>query len=178
MANMNVEFCGVPFKNPVVIASLETTNSPDLIKQAFDYGASGAIIKTLTDIEDMAVLTMNSKYSIMNDRGDIIKGKVPRDFKFYSRSGYSSTFYKDWIPYLKDLGTYAQENDAHLIGSAGAKDVDGWKDICRTIEDCGLPMVELNFGYHFVTSIIYINKLAFLLRDLMVYLITVTLWNS
>tara|TARA_B100001123_G_scaffold126359_1_gene147180 strand:- start:455 stop:1789 length:1335 start_codon:yes stop_codon:yes gene_type:complete len=146
MANMNVEFCGVPFKNPVVIASLETTNSPDLIKQAFDYGASGAIIKTLTDIEDMAVLTMNSKYSIMNDRGDIIKGKVPRDFKFYSRSGYSSTFYKDWIPYLKDLGTYAQENDAHLIGSAGAKDVDGWKDICRTIEDCGLPMVELNFG--------------------------------
>ena len=71
------------------------------MKQAFDYGASGAIIKTLTDIDDMAVLTMNSKYAIMNDRGDIIKGKVPRDFKFYSRSGYSSTYYKDWIPYLK-----------------------------------------------------------------------------
>ena len=101
-----MEFCGVPFKNPVVIASLETTNSPDLMKQAFDYGASGAIIKTLTDIEDMAVLTMNSKYAIMNDRGDIIKGKVPRDFKFYSRSGYSSTYYKDWIPYLREIGEY------------------------------------------------------------------------
>jgi dihydroorotate dehydrogenase subfamily 1 len=146
MADMSLDFCGVPFKNPVVIASLETTNSPDLMKQAFDYGASGAIIKTLTDIDDMAVLTMNSKYAIMNDRGDIIKGKVPRDFKFYSRSGYSSTYYKDWIPYLKEVGAYARERDAHLIGSAGAKDVQGWIDICRTIEDCGLPMVELNFG--------------------------------
>ncbi|MGZ0244589.1 MAG: tRNA-dihydrouridine synthase, partial [Alphaproteobacteria bacterium] len=146
MADMKLDFCGVPFKNPVVIASLETTNSPDLMKQAFDYGASGAIIKTLTDIDDMAVLTMNSKYAIMNDRGDIIKGKVPRDFKFYSRSGYSSTYYKDWIPYLKEVGAYARERDAHLIGSAGAKDVQGWIDICRTIEDCGLPMVELNFG--------------------------------
>ena len=76
MADLKMDFCGVPFKNPVVIASLETTNSPDLMKQAFDYGASGAIIKTLTDIDDMAVLTMNSKYAIMNDRGDIIKGKV------------------------------------------------------------------------------------------------------
>ena len=146
MADLSVEFCGVPFKNPIVAASLETTNSPDLMKQCFDYGAAGAVIKTLTDIEDMARLTENSKYAILNDRGDIIRGKVPRDFVFYSRSGYSSTYYKDWIPYLKEVGAHARERGAHLIGSAGAKDVDGWKDICRTIEDCGLPMVELNFG--------------------------------
>ena len=146
MADMAVEFCGIPFKNPVVVASLETTNSPDLMKQCFDYGAAGAIVKTLTDMEDMARLTQNSKYAILNDRGDIIKGKVPRDFVFYSRSGYSSTYYKDWIPYLKEVGAYAAERGAHLIGSAGAKEVDGWKDICRTVEDCGLPMVELNFG--------------------------------
>ena len=146
MADLSVEFCGVPFKNPIVAASLETTNSPDLMKQCFDYGAAGAVIKTLTDIEDMARLTENSKYAILNDRGDVIRGKVPRDFVFYSRSGYSSTYYKDWIPYLKEVGAHARERGAHLIGSAGAKDIDGWKDICRTIEDCGLPMVELNFG--------------------------------
>lgn len=146
MANLEVDFCGLKFKNPIVIASLETTNSPDLIKQCFDAGASGAIVKTLTDIEDMAKLTQNSKYCVMNDRGEIIKGKVPRDFVFYSRSGYSSTHYKAWIPYLKEVQAYAAERDAHLIGSAGAKDFEGWRDICRTIEDCGLPMVELNFG--------------------------------
>ena len=146
MANLQTEFCGLQFKNPLIMASLETTNSPDLIKQAIDYGAAGAIIKTLTDIDDMAVLTMNSKYCIMDEHGEIIKGKVPRDFKFYSRSGYSNTYYKDWAPCLKELSAYASERDAYLIGSAGAKDIGGWKDICRTIEDCGLPMVELNFG--------------------------------
>ncbi|MGB7302538.1 MAG: 4Fe-4S dicluster-binding protein [Burkholderiaceae bacterium] len=146
MANTKVQFCGLEFKNPVIAASLETTNSPDLMRQCFDNGAAGAIVKTLTDIEDMARLTQNSKYCVMNDRGDIIKGKVPRDFVFYSRSGYSSTFYKDWVDDLTDVQKYAAERGAHLIGSAGAKDINGWKDICRTIEDCGLPMVELNFG--------------------------------
>ena len=146
MANLAVDFCGIPFKNPIIAASLETTNSPDLLRQCFDYGASAAIIKTLTDIEGMAKLTENSKYCILNDKGQIIKGKVPRDFVFYSRSGYSSTYYKDWIDDLKEIQQYAADRNAHLIGSAGAKDINGWKDICRTIEDCGLPMVELNFG--------------------------------
>ena len=90
MANTEVDFCGLRFKNPMVIASLETTNSPDLTRQCFDAGAAGAIVKTLTDIEDMAQLTQNSKYCIMNDQGEIIKGKVPRSFTFYSRSGYAS----------------------------------------------------------------------------------------
>ena len=146
MADMSVDFCGVKFKNPVIIASLETTNSPDLMRQCFDGGASGAIIKTLTDIDDMARLTQNSKYCVMNSKGEILRGKAARDFVFYSRSGYSSTYYKDWIPDLKETQKYAAERGAHLIGSAGAKDINGWKDICRTIEDCGLPMVELNFG--------------------------------
>lgn len=146
MANMEVEFCGLKFKNPMVVASLEPTNSPDLIRQCFDNGAAGAIVKTLTDIEDMARLTENSKYAILNDRGEIIKGKVPRHFVFYSRSGYSSTYYKDWIPYLKESNAYANERGGHLIGSVGAKDMDGWRDISRTVEDCGLKMVELNFG--------------------------------
>ena len=146
MANTQVEFCGLTFKNPMVVASIEPTNSPVQIKRCLDAGAAGAIVKTLTDIPDMAVLTQNSKYAILNDRGEIIRGRVPRHFAFYSRSGYSSTYYKDWVPYLKDLVAYAAERGAHIIGSAGAKSTEGWADISRTIEDCGIRMLELNFG--------------------------------
>lgn len=146
MADTRTRFCGIDFKNPVVVASIEPTNSPDLIRQCFDAGASGAILKTLTDIEDMARLTENSKYCVMDNKGGIIRGKVPRDFLFYSRSGYSSTHYKEWAPHMAELQKYAAERDAHLIGSVGAKDIDGWRDISRTIEDCGIPLVELNFG--------------------------------
>jgi dihydroorotate dehydrogenase (fumarate)/dihydropyrimidine dehydrogenase (NAD+) subunit PreA len=146
VANLALEFCGVKFKNPVVIASIETTNSPEVIRECVDAGAGGMIIKTLTDIEDMARLTQNSKYAILNEKNEPIKGKVGKNFVFYSRSGYSSLHYTEWVPYLKELQKYAAERGSHLIGSAGGKTVQSWVDICRTIEDCGLPMVELNFG--------------------------------
>lgn len=146
MANLALDFCGVKFKNPVVIASIETTNSPEVIRECVDAGAGGMIIKTLTDIEDMARLTQNSKYAILNEKNEPIKGKVNKNFVFYSRSGYSSTLFKEWVPYLRDLQKYAADQGSHLIGSAGGKTVQSWVDICRTIEDCGLPMVELNFG--------------------------------
>ncbi|MGE0312125.1 MAG: tRNA-dihydrouridine synthase [Lautropia sp.] len=146
MADMSLEFCGVKFKHPIIIASLETTNSPEVIRECVDAGAAGMIVKTLTDIEDMARLTQNSKYAILNERNELIKGKVNKNFVFYSRSGYSSMQFRDWIPYLTELNKYAQERGSHLIGSAGGKTLQSWVDIARTIEDCGLPMVELNFG--------------------------------
>ncbi|MCC6780028.1 MAG: tRNA-dihydrouridine synthase [Hyphomicrobiales bacterium] len=146
MANLETEFCGVLFKNPIVVASIEPTNSPEMIRECVDAGAGGMVVKTLTDIEDMAVLTDKSKYAILNDKGEIMRGKVPHDFRFFSRSGYSTTPVEEWVPYLKELDKYARDHGAVLIGSAGGKTVQSWKDICRTIEDCGLRMVELNFG--------------------------------
>ena len=92
----------------------------------------------------MAKPTENSSYCILNDQGQIIKGKVPRDFVFYRRSSFSSACYKDWANDPKQIQQYAADRDAHLIGSAGAKDINRWKDICRTIEDFGLPLVEIN----------------------------------
>ena len=146
MANLKTEFCGVAFKNPVIVASIEPTNSPEMIRECVDAGAGGMIVKTLTDMEDMAILTENSKYAILNDKGDIMRGKIPHDFRFFSRSGYSTTPLDEWVPYLKETNRYAQDHGAVLIGSAGGKTIQSWKDICRTVEDCGLPMVELNFG--------------------------------
>lgn len=146
MADLSLEFCGIKFKHPIIIASLETTNSPEVIRECVDAGAAGMIVKTLTDIEDMARLTENSKYAILNERNEPIRGKVNKNFVFYSRSGYSSTGFREWVPHLIELNKYAKDRGSHLIGSAGGKTVQSWVDICRTIEDAGLPMVELNFG--------------------------------
>ena len=41
MANLEVEFCGLRFKNPVVVASLETTNSPKLIRECVTPAPGG-----------------------------------------------------------------------------------------------------------------------------------------
>ncbi len=82
MADLQVEFCGIKFKNPIVVASAETGNSLENIKECIDHGAGGVIIKTVGDMPVMQTLTNNSKYAILNDRGQPIKGKVNRSFSF------------------------------------------------------------------------------------------------
>jgi len=146
MADLSVEFCGLTFKNPIVVSSIEPTNSLEKLKKCVDAGAGGAVVKTLTDTPQMAVLTDHSKYAILNDSGRPIQGRVPRFFVFYSRSGYSTTPYQQWKPYLLEAQRYAEQAGAHIIGSIGAGSVEGWKDCARTIEDCGIKMTELNFG--------------------------------
>lgn len=146
MADLGVEFCGLKFKNPVVVASIEPTNSAERLKKCIDAGAAGAVVKTLTDMPIMAALTRHSKYAILDEHGQIIRGKVPRNYVFYSRSGYSSTTYQEWEPCLKEAQAYAEKNDAHIIASVGAGSLETWVAIAKMAEDCGIMMIELNFG--------------------------------
>lgn len=146
MSDLSVDFCGLRFKNPVIVSSIEPTNSLERLKRCIDAGAAGAIVKTLTDIPVMNTLTRNSKYAILSEYGAIIKGKVPRNYVFYSRSGFAKEEYRDWEPYLKEAQKYADQSDAHIIASVGAGSLDSWADISKMAEDCGVKMLELNLG--------------------------------
>jgi hypothetical protein len=131
MADLNTEFCGLNFKNPIVVASAEPGNSVDNMKKCIDYGAGGIIVKTIGDIPGMQTLTQHSKYAILNDRGEPIQGKVNRNFFFYSRSGYVSEYYKDWIPILAESQQYAAQNASHIIGNIASGTIDGWVMLAR-----------------------------------------------
>lgn len=145
MANLRTEFCGLEFKNPIVVASAEPGNSLENIKKCIDHGAGGVIVKTVGDIPQMQTLTNNSKYAILNDRGELIRGKVPRSFFFYSRSGYAKEYYEDWIPILKDAQVYAREHGSHIIGNIASNTIEGWIKLARLMKDCGIELVELNY---------------------------------
>ncbi len=145
MANLRTEFCGLEFKNPIVVASAEPGNSLENIKKCIDHGAGGVIIKTVGDIPAMQTLTEHSKYAILNDRGELIRGKVNRSFFFYSRSGYAKEYYEDWIPILREAQTYAREHDSHIIGNIASDTIDGWIKLAGVMKECGIQLVELNY---------------------------------
>jgi len=42
MADLGVEFCGLHFKNPIIVSSIEPTNSLERLKSCIDNGAAGA----------------------------------------------------------------------------------------------------------------------------------------
>ena len=145
MANLKTEFCGLEFKNPIVVASAETGNSLDNIKKCIDYGAGGVIIKTVGDIPGMQTLTNNSKYAILNDQGELIRGKVNRSFFFYSRSGYAIEHYADWIPILREAQSYAQKQGSHIIGNIASNTIEGWIKLAKVMKESGIQLVELNY---------------------------------
>lgn len=147
MADLSVEFCGIKFKNPILVASAEPSNSVENIKKCVDNGASGIIVKTIGDIPAFRQLTKNSKYCILNDKTRPIEGKVPRTFTFYSRSGYISQPHEEWIPILKETVEYARQNDSHIIGNVTGGTVQGWIDLARMTEDCGVSMLEINLQH-------------------------------
>ncbi len=145
MADMSVEFSGITLKNPIIVASAEPSNSVQNIKDCIDHGAGAVITKTIGDIPGMQKLTQNSKYAILNDQGRIIKGKIPRSFVFYSRSGYISEEAGDWVSILKETQAYAEEHGAAIIANIASGTMEGWIELARMCEDCGVPMLEVNF---------------------------------
>jgi len=146
MADLRVNFCGIPFKNPIVISSIETTDSLEHIIKAIDSGAGGLVIKTVTDKPKMSELTRHSKYAILNDKGEVVKGELPRFFVFYARSGYSVRPPEEWASIIEDAKKYADSKNVKLIGSLGASTLDKWIELAKMEEKAGVCMLELNFG--------------------------------
>jgi dihydroorotate dehydrogenase (fumarate)/dihydropyrimidine dehydrogenase (NAD+) subunit PreA len=145
MADITVDFCGLKLKNPLIVASIEPSNSVENIKKCIDYGAAAVITKTIGDLPGMAKLTQHSKYAILNDKGQLIKGKIPRHFVFYSRSGYVTEPWEDWVGILEETQAYADEHGAYIIANIASGTMKGWCDLARMVEDCGIKMIEVNY---------------------------------
>ena len=66
MANLEINFCGVRIKNPLVAASAEPTLNAKNMKKCIDTGAGGVIAKTMTDSPEMRELTTRAKWRFLN----------------------------------------------------------------------------------------------------------------
>ena len=146
MANMEVNFCGVRIKNPIVASSAEPTLNSHNMKKCIDTGAGAVIAKTMTDSPAMRELTTRSKWRFLNERHEVCQGKVPRAFSLYGRSGLALEAPKDFLREITEAIGYAKEHDAVVIGSIASTEVSGWVELGKQIEDAAVPLIELNFG--------------------------------
>jgi dihydroorotate dehydrogenase subfamily 1 len=147
MADLSIDFCGVNFKNPLIVGSSELTLSARNMKRCIDAGAGGLVAKTMTDSIPMREQTGNSKWRFLNEKHRVSPGNVPREFSFYGRSGLAEEGPEDWAKEIREAVAYAEQNDSVVIGSvAGSAGPWAWAELARVLEDCGCPLVELNFG--------------------------------
>jgi dihydroorotate dehydrogenase subfamily 1 len=146
MADLRMEFCGVRFKNPILAASAEPTLSAENMKRVIETGAGGLVAKTVTDSEAMRRLTKMSKWRYLDEQHNICRGKVPRLFTFYGRSGLAEEEPEEWMEELQEAQTAALQNDCVLVGSVGGTTPENWAKLAKMVEDTGIKLVELNFG--------------------------------
>jgi len=146
MANLEIEFCGVKMKNPVVAASAEPTLNAHNMTKCIDAGAAGVIVKTMSDSPDMRELTTRSKWRFLNERHEVCRGKVPRAFSLYGRSGLALETPDEYLPEVEKAVKHAAERDAVVIGSVGSTTTEGWVTLAKQMEGTGVPLLECNFG--------------------------------
>jgi len=146
MADLRMEFCGLKFKNPVLAASAEPTLCAENMKRVIETGAGGLVAKTVTDSEAMRRLTKMSKWRYLDEQHNVCRGKVPRLFTFYGRTGLAEEEPKEWMEELKEAQAAALQNDCVLIGSVGGTVPENWASLSKMVEDTGIKLIELNFG--------------------------------
>ncbi len=146
MADLRTEFLGVKFKNPVLAASAEPTLSAENMKRVIETGAGGLVAKTVTNSEAMRRLTKMSKWRYLDEQHNVCRGKVPRLFTFYGRSGLAEETPEEWMEELKEAQAAAQQNDCVIIGSVAGTTPETWATLGRMVEDTGIRLMELNFG--------------------------------
>lgn len=146
MPDLSVSFCGVTFKNPVVASSAEPTLNAHNMKKCIDAGAGGVIAKTMTDSPAMRELTTRSKWRFLDERHQVCRGKVPRAFSLYGRSGLALEPPELFLREIEQTVKYAADRKAVVIGSVASTEVEGWVSLARQIEDAGVSLIECNFG--------------------------------
>jgi dihydroorotate dehydrogenase (fumarate)/dihydropyrimidine dehydrogenase (NAD+) subunit PreA len=146
MADLKVRFCGADFKNPIIAASAEPTLSARNMKQVIKTGAGGLVAKTVTDSEALRRLTKMSKFRYLDVEHRICRGKVPRLFTFYGRTGLAEEEPEEWMKELRDAQNSALKQNCVLIGSVAGTTVESWVTLSKMIEDTGIRLIELNFG--------------------------------
>jgi dihydropyrimidine dehydrogenase (NAD+) subunit PreA len=134
--DLSIDFCGVRFPNPFVLAAAPPTDSADMIARGFDAGWGGAVVKTLglehVDVNLVSPMMAGLKYE---------------DKSLIGLENIDLISDRDIVEVLKEVGdlkkTYPEQV---LIVSMMASTEDEWKEIARRVEGAGADMIECSFS--------------------------------
>lgn len=78
--NLAVEYCGVKFKNPMVIASASPSKNGEYMRRCADSGAGGVIAKTFSP-EPLAQKYVSPRFTVLNKKaGPTVIQIIPANF--------------------------------------------------------------------------------------------------
>jgi dihydropyrimidine dehydrogenase (NAD+) subunit PreA len=134
--DLSVEFCGVRFPNPFVLAAAPPTDSAEMIARGFDAGWGGAVVKTL-GLEHVPVHLVSPMMAGLSYEDKNLIGLENIDL-------ISDRKINEVLPEVEDLKRRYPEQV--LIVSIMAGPEEDWKEITRRVQDAGADMIECSFS--------------------------------
>lgn len=136
MGNLQVEFCGLKLKNPLVIAASPATESVRSIVACVDAGASAVITKSIADI----------------DRPLHGRGGFRRAFLDQRGLWATSTFARETLPLevgAQLVSDSIRETDVPIIASLAGSDLEPshWVSSSLRLEEAGATALQLDLFY-------------------------------
>ncbi|UMZ74792.1 tRNA-dihydrouridine synthase [Natranaerofaba carboxydovora] len=137
--DLSSDFCGVKFKNPVVIASATPSKNAEYMKKCVDSGAGGIIAKTVSP-EPLLQKYVSPRFTVLQ------KDSWPKNYSNYSCEFLATYDVDSWMDEMKVAKEHCEKEDVKLVGSISGTDMDSWSDMAKKMQDTGVDMLELNFG--------------------------------
>ena len=146
ISKIKTNFCGIEFKNPVVIASTDIGRSVENFEKFAKAGVGGIITKSVTDAaplqsKGITMFDIRTIDGVPVDDCDT----VPDNYYFFSRGGSMNAMEK-FEETAKEILQIAKQYDVVPIASICASKIENWVAYAKRFEEMGYPMLELNLG--------------------------------
>lgn len=136
MADMKIEFCGIPFINPFTVAASPSSDSREKVERALEAGWGGIVFKTT------ATAIHAPKLARPNMAGLSFAGRVQSAFYNIDLiSERSIERIQEDIVYFKK-----KYPDRRLIGSIMASSKEEWVTLVQRLEEAGADMIECSMS--------------------------------
>ena len=134
--SLGVDFCGVHFENPFVLAAAPPSDDLEMVRRAFQAGWAGAVLKT-TSVEGTPVPL---KYPMMAAM-DVGAGKVVGLGNIDLISEHHIDVVEERIRQLKE-----EFPDRVVIGSMMGATKEDWQQLARRLSAAGADLIECSFS--------------------------------
>ena len=135
-ADLSVNFCGVKFENPFLLAAAPPSDDLEMVREAFKAGWAGAVLKT-TSVEGTSVPIAYPMMSSIEFEGRKITGMGNIDLI----SEHHIDVIENRVRKLK-----AEFPEKVVVASIMGEKKEDWQSLVRRLEAAGADLIECSFS--------------------------------
>jgi dihydropyrimidine dehydrogenase (NAD+) subunit PreA len=151
-ADLSVEFTGLKFQNPFLLASAPPTESESNIMRAFESGWGGVVTKTIGLHPVMNVKGPKTKF--LRADADSYKLSMKKRPNSALHSSWNWELISDkpldaWIPRIEAIKKAYPDHiliASIMAGSGNDKELHNWQALTKACQEAGADGLELNFS--------------------------------